>query len=431
MRVPLTAMAGLAALAVLFPGCADPKRGDVQVFWTFAGQTCQQAGVDRVQVDVARELLTPNQFSCFNSDGSINAGADLGSFLFATYDLTVTGLSVDGAILYQSSQQFTVRGDTVVDIDVQPTGSIALDWTFAGQSCAQAGVTSVRISLDGQFVTDQSGILDLPCSSRGIDGTSISPLTPGTHSLYLVGILAGQPSYWLKDLHVSVTQSSTTSVQANLPSSQRTSALADVSWDALASGGGFALGKLGAMTCDEAQVDVVALTLDPNPDGSGGTLLAQLPCNSNGVEGVVISTIPAPGTHTFALSGFRNTIGGPTVLYRTLHPAAGVRFELGLVSNVDVDADALGSALGSAVLTWDFGGAACPGSFAYTLTDPSGSPQTGTAPCSGLPAIPEGPPTNVESGLWGFDATAGAFKTHILFAVPNQSSASWKIPFSR
>src|SRR5439155_1537957 len=116
MRVPLTAMAGLAALAVLFPGCADPKRGDVQVFWTFAGQTCQHAGV-----------------------------------------------------------------------------------------------TSVRINLDGQFVTDQSGILDLPCSSRGIDGTSISPLTPGTHSLYLVGILAGQPSYWLKDLHVSVTQNSTTS----------------------------------------------------------------------------------------------------------------------------------------------------------------------------------------------------------------------------
>ena len=44
MRVPLTAMAGLAALAVLFPGCADPKRGDVQVFWTFAGQTCHVPG---------------------------------------------------------------------------------------------------------------------------------------------------------------------------------------------------------------------------------------------------------------------------------------------------------------------------------------------------------------------------------------------------
>src|SRR5262245_43872260 len=229
MRVPLTAMAGLAALAVLSPGCADPKRGDVQVVWTFAGQTCQQAGVDRIQVDIANELLNPNQFSCFNSDGSINVGADLGAFLFATYDLTVTGLDSGGAILYQTSQPFTVRGDTVLNVDLQaaPTGSISLDWTFAGLSCAQAQVTSVRMSLDGHFIQTASGSLDVPCSAGGVEGTSISPLVPGTHTLYLVGMRGAQPFYWLQNQPVTVTQSSDTNVQVDLPLSQPTSALAD------------------------------------------------------------------------------------------------------------------------------------------------------------------------------------------------------------
>jgi len=426
MRAPLTAMAGLAAAMVVVSGCGDPARGTLDVTWTFAGQSCLAAGVHTIQVDLANELLNPNQFSCDLGGGSIAGGAHLlGSFLAGPYTLTVSGLDANGTVLYQTQQDIAIqRGTNVVQIDVQPVpaGSISLDWTFGGLSCAGAGVSSVRMSVDGALIMDQSGSVDVACSAGGIDGTSISPLSPGTHQLYLVGVRGGQPAYWQQNLHVNVVSGADTNVRVDLPPAQPTSAIADVSWDALIGGGGFGLGAQGAMTCSEAQVDVVTLALDPNPNGTGGTLVGQLACDNNGVEGTQISPVPA-GIHTFAMSGFRNTIGGSTLVYQTTHPAS-AQFVLGLVSNVDVDADPVGSAIGSAVLSWDFGGAACPGPVSYTLTSPSGTKQSGTAPCGGL-SLP-----NVAAGLWGFDATAGAFQTSILFAVPNQSSASWQIPFS-
>src|SRR5712691_10181119 len=292
MRAPLSAMAGLAALAALSSGCGDPRRADVQVFWTFAGQTCQQAGVDIVQVEVANEVLTPDQFFCIDpKDGSLRIGADLGPFLLGTYQVTLTAFDTNGFTRFESSQTFTVRGDTELHVDVQPV------------------------------------------------------------------------------------------------------ATADVSWDALTSAGGFAPGAQGAMTCAEAQVE-------PMPTG----------------------------THSFAISGIRNTPAGPRLVYQTTHPASG-RFDAGLITLIDVDADPVGTGLGSATLTWDFsaaGGSACP--ITYTLTDPSGVVQAvqTTSNCTSMLLIP-----NVAAGLWGIDATAGAFQAHILFAVPNQTTASWIIPFSK
>jgi hypothetical protein len=258
-----------------------------------------------------------------------------------------------------------------------------------------------------------------------VDGTSISPLSPGVHRVDLVGIRGGRPSYALPNLQVSVADRADTNVHVNLQPAQPTFATADVSWDALASAGGFALGKQGALTCAEAQVDVVRIALDPNVDGTGGTFAGEVACDTGGVKGAQVSPIPA-GIHTFAISGIRNTAAGQTLVYQTTHPAS-ARFELGLLSNVDVDADAVGSRLGSATLNWDFSavGAACP--VAYTLTDPSGTQQTGSAGCGTGSVLLSG----AASGLWGIDATAGAFRAHNLFAVPNQSSASWKIPFSR
>ncbi|HXL19379.1 MAG TPA: hypothetical protein VN961_17830 [Streptosporangiaceae bacterium] len=324
MRAPLTAMAVLAALAAA--GCGDPRRGDVQVFWTFSGQTCQQAGVHTVQLDVADELLSPNQFSCTDpNNGRLNVGADLGPFLHGSYDLTVTALDSDGFTRFQSSQTFTVQGDTEVHVDVQPV------------------------------------------------------------------------------------------------------ATADVSWDALTSAGGFAHGAQGAMTCAEAQVDTVRILLDPNPDGTGGTSAGEVACNTGGVEGAQVAPMPT-GTHSFAIRGIRNTSAGPRLVYQTTRPVSG-SFAAGLITLIDVAADPVGTGLGSATLTWDFsaaGGPACP--ITYTLTDPSGAqaaPQT-TSNCAGTLLIP-----SVAAGLWGIDATAGTFHAHVLFAVPNQATGAWQIPFAQ
>jgi hypothetical protein len=414
-------MAGLAAVVVLGSGCGDPARGNLDVNWTFAGKSCLAAGVHTIQVDIAHELLNPNQFSCDLGGGTIAGGANLGTYLAGRYTLTISGLDANGVVLYQTQQDITVqRGDNVLQIDVPsvPGGSVSLNWTFGGLTCAQAGVTSVRMSVDGALIMDQAGSLDVACSANGIAGTSISPLAPGNHRIDLVGLRSGVRSYWLQNLQVSVADRRDTSAHVDLPVGQPTSATADVSWDAILSAGGFAPGTQGALTCAEAQVDVVSIALDPNLDGSGGTFAGQVACDTAGVEGAPVSPIPA-GTHSFAISGIR----GSTVVYQTRRPASAL-FEPGLLSNVDVAADAVGSAVGQATLTWDFGTMSSPCPVAYTLTDPNGKKQTASV-C--------GPSVLVAgvSGLWSIDATAGAFQAHILFAVPNQSSASWKIPFTK
>lgn len=423
MRASPTPIAGLAVIVALASGCGDPARGSLQVNWTFAGKSCAAAGVHTIQVDIAHEVLSPNQFSCDLGGGTLAGGADLGTYLVGVYTLTISGLDADGAVLYQTQQDVSIhRGDNVLDVDVQkvPGGSISLNWTFAGLTCAASSVTSVRISVDGALVTDSSNNVDLPCNANGKDGTSISPLGPGIHHLYLVGVKGGVPSYWLQDVQVSVSNGTDSSVQANLPLSSPSFAIADVSWDALASGGGFGLGTLGAMTCAEAQVDVVRIVLDPNPNGTGGTAVGDVACDASGVEGAQVPV--TAGTHSFAITALR----GSTVVYQATH-APSARFELGLVSNVDVDADPAGSAIGSATLNWDFGNSTpvCP--VAYTLTDPAGATHPGSTGCGTNSVLLSG----AGSGLWGVDATAGALQAHILFAVPNQATASWQIPFSR
>jgi len=428
MRAPLTAMAGLAAVVALGSGCGDPARGSIQVNWTFAGQNCLAAGVHTIQVDLAQAPLTPNQFACDLGNGTISAGAQpQDTFLAGTYAVTISGLDANGAVIYQTTQNIVVqRGNNLFQIDVQrvPGGSVSLDWTFGGFTCAQASVTSVRMSVDGVVITDQAGSADVPCTANGVDGTSISPLAPGSHRIDLVGIRGGQAFYSLQNVQVSVVDRADTKVQVNLQPAQPTFATADVSWDPLASNGGFALGSLGAMTCSEAQVDVVRIFVDPNSNGSGGTFAGEVACDSSGVQGAQVSPIPA-GNHTFSISGIRNTILGPTLMYQTLHPAS-VRFEVGLLSNVDVDADPVPPVQGSALLNWDFGGAACPGNVAYTLTDPTGIKQSFTATACQTATL-----SAVTSGLWSVEAFSGSFHSNVLFAVPNQSSTSWLIPFSR
>ena len=144
-----------------------------------------------------------------------------------------------------------------------------------------------------------------------------------------------------------------------------------------------------------------------------------------GHEGAQVAPMPE-GVHSFAISAIRNTPFGRTLVYQTTRPSSG-NFQQGMVTPIDVDADPVGSGLGSAVLTWNFAPDACPGPITYKLTDPSGVVRVAgaTAPCGSSVPI-----SNGVSGLWLVDATAGSKVAHIFFGVPNQSAASWQIPFS-
>ena len=71
------------------------------------------------------------------------------------------------------------------------------------------------MSVDGVLITDQAGSVDVACSAGGIDGTSISPLAPGTHRIDLVGVRGAQPSYWLPNVQATVTDRADTNVRVN------------------------------------------------------------------------------------------------------------------------------------------------------------------------------------------------------------------------
>lgn len=317
MRAAHTAILGVAALALA--ACGDPRRGEVLVHWTFAGgQTCQQAGVNVIQVDIAGQILTPNQYFCTDPrDGSLRIGADLGSYFFSTYTMTLTGFDVDGTTIFQGSQTFTVNGDVDVSIDLQRTAS-----TFA---------------------------------------------------------------------------------------------TADVSWDPLNSTGGFVPGANGAMTCSEAQVDTVRIFVD-------GVDTGDVACDTAGVEGALVEPLTA-GNHSFVISAFRNVSGTATLVYQT-STAVSAPFQIGATTNVDVTADSVGSGIGSATLNW---GTGCSGTVSYMLTSPNG---TASSMVNGVSCTAPIPVSSVMAGLWRVDATSGMQAAHVLFGVPNQSSASWTINFS-
>src|SRR5881394_624296 len=142
------------ALIALSAACWPSRQSvPVEVDWTFGGQSCIDAGVASIQIDVEGEVLTPNQFTCVEA----SQGADLGDFLAGPYVMTVTGSDPAGNVLYQTTQNVQVRagGKNVVPIDAAPTtGDAAVHWSFDGKTCDAAG-------------------------------TTIGPLSPGAHSFAL------------------------------------------------------------------------------------------------------------------------------------------------------------------------------------------------------------------------------------------------------
>jgi hypothetical protein len=367
-------------------------------------------------------LLTPNTFACLQQ-GGVTTGARLGRFLHGRYSVTVIGLDPSGAEVGRATTAFEVHaGNNVVAVDVPipPQGSASLLWTFAGKSCAAAGVTAVQLDVDGLLVTDANGSFNHPCTQAGVEGVQVAGLAPGQHLFDVVGLSGSTPAYFLQDIAAVVVDKQDTAVPVNLTQGPVPAPIADVFW-------GFAGGALGAMTCAEAKVDTVRLYLDPAPNGSGGTLVAEYPCTNSGVDGIAVSGMPS-GIHYFAAVGLRAS----QIQYASRHRWS-AQLLPGLHAAVDVDAQATGSGRGDATLFWDFSPApACQGSIHWTVTDPVGNVSVSmTTPCS----QPSYPLPNALSGLWRFDGDAtvngSPVSSHVFFGVPNQASANWTIQFSK
>ena len=90
-------MRRILILPLAIAAACGPRQSDVEVDWTFAGASCSQAGVASIRVDIANEVLSPNQFTCAEA----SLGADLGVYLVGDYQITITGMDADGFITHQ------------------------------------------------------------------------------------------------------------------------------------------------------------------------------------------------------------------------------------------------------------------------------------------------------------------------------------------
>ncbi|GAC1340916.1 MAG: hypothetical protein NVS2B9_13070 [Myxococcales bacterium] len=170
------------------------------VRWTFAGRSCAAAGNPIVQVTLDGQPLTdaagsPN-LPCAQRafDGSLQDGIAIAPLDARTHTFGFTAF-VNGSAAY-SLQGFTAAAtpgqDVVVAPDlaaVQATAATAsVRWTFAGLSCAEGQVSTVRVDVDGVRVGE------LPCTGAGGDGGAITGLAEGTHALRIIGFRAAGAS---------------------------------------------------------------------------------------------------------------------------------------------------------------------------------------------------------------------------------------------
>jgi len=423
-----------AAVLLLAAACGGPVRERLVVDLTFAGQTCAAAGVARVQVAIAGEILNPDTFQCVQAAGRPLVGVDLGRFLVGTYSLQVDAFDAAGALIYQAVQSFNVTptGDNHLAVDLAAVAqtSITLRWTFAGKTCAQAGNPTVQVFLDNATapLPDQLGNPTLPCAQLASDGTlqdgiSVSPLDPGLHTFSFLATAASGASYELRNFPVTAV------------SGQNVLAAPDLVSRAVACASGACAGVLwsfSGLPCTDALVDTVRVSIDG--------LNAGEPACANG--GGTVSSLTA-GSHTLQIVGLR---AGVTVY---ASGTAAANFSAGSTTNVPIDAAASPPSVGNARLDFQFptGGPDCSGNLVmpigYTLTDPSnvqrasaqttcggGPGHTGIVFCDARAAsCPLGSQPGLTPGLWIISArtqnTSGrVYTASYSFAVAN--AAEWQ-----
>jgi hypothetical protein len=171
------------------PACLADS-GNVTFEWNFAGSTCVQTpavnsvnitmtasdGTPQVLPPLAGSNLGPGQYPCVTNGTD---GVVLTNFVPDTYSYTINAVDVNGFLLYTGAGTVTVNGPQVVQVSLTavPTSTLTLNWTFAGQNCAQANVTGVKITLN-----DQAPIM-VPCTSAtpGVgDGVALNDLALNT-----------------------------------------------------------------------------------------------------------------------------------------------------------------------------------------------------------------------------------------------------------
>ena len=195
-------MRRILLLSLIAAAACGSSSGELEVDWTFDGVSCADAQVAFIQIDIANEVLSPNQFTCQEA----SLGANLGVYYAGDYHLTVTGLVANGSVTHQVTQTLRVVGgkknsfaggaclrrespcDDGLDNDADGKTDCA-DSDCDGKTCAAANVNNVTILVDPD--ANGSGGVNagtVPCNAFGTDGASVENLTPGNHTFAILGL---------------------------------------------------------------------------------------------------------------------------------------------------------------------------------------------------------------------------------------------------
>jgi hypothetical protein len=188
-------------LASVSTGCvvADnppAQPGDVTFLWSFSGLRCDQArDVYGVNISIpGEELVNNGKFACSTSGVD---GITLHDFAPGSYNFTLQAVNFQNQILFEANGTFVINGNKTVMVDLAPVGNPTsyayLSWNFPGnQSCGQAGVASVDITLDDLAPRN------FACGDgQTSPGLQTPNLAPGEHFIELIARAAsGQPLYY-------------------------------------------------------------------------------------------------------------------------------------------------------------------------------------------------------------------------------------------
>lgn len=187
LRVAAGVLATAAASGCLIIDSRGATQGSMSMAWTFAGQDCQAARVEDVQITVTPRTpggtqVRPARVGCGQQ------GATLRGIREGEYVLTLEGISPDNVIQYDSVVNVLVVAGSNTDVgtvDLLPElATLTVDWQFERpgadptRDCQRAGVVDVELELQdslGATVFDDL----IPC----LDGPAdIINLEPGTYS---------------------------------------------------------------------------------------------------------------------------------------------------------------------------------------------------------------------------------------------------------
>jgi hypothetical protein len=289
---------------------------------------------------------------------------------------------------------------------------VVVNWTFAGQSCAAAGVARINIDVDGEVLTPDH----FTCAEAG-QGVDLGSYLTGPYLVTITGLDAFSIVTHQVQQTIQVRRGGGNTFDIDVPAVPQTTGQVTLHW------------SFNGRTCAQANVSVVHVSVDNQVVTDAGDS-ADLPCSARAANGVLVDGVTieplSPGQHSFDLVGLVNgrpafalydlrvavTAGGNTVTAPDLKPAAPTS--------------------AGANLSWDFGGKSCAAAGVDTVRvyfDPPGGALTeqsriATVACStngadgvAIDDVPEGTHT---FGIVGLRGNVAAFYTHNPAATAKQ-----------